>query len=196
MTNKTFKLLLVASVLLASIFYIADASSEFDNTDSTKPKPVGASTVHDVLVQICTQWGMQRNFLQLKQFLESNYPELAGHVRGETYPIPPFALYAQQLLTLIQLFLMATFLMGESIFSFLPFGVPSWYWKMKEQPAMFLIVAFLVAPTMIQSYMQSNAFEVILDGVVVFSRLETGRMPNGQDITSAFMKAGLRAVTE
>eukprot|EP00957_Ditylum_brightwellii_P098958 7538611-Ditylum_brightwellii.AAC.1 len=64
---------------------------------------------------------------------------------------------------------------------------------MKEQPAMFLIVAFLVAPTMIQSYMQSNAFEVILDGVVVFSRLETGQMPNGQDITSAFMKAGLRA---
>eukprot|EP00957_Ditylum_brightwellii_P160450 12215024-Ditylum_brightwellii.AAC.1 len=67
---------------------------------------------------------------------------------------------------------------------------------MKEQPAMFLIVAFLVLPTMFQSYMQSNAFEVVLDGVVVFSRLETGRMPNGQDIASAFMKAGLRAITE
>jgi len=174
---------------------------EFDDVPTTTTQqatPRGASAVHDVLVQICTQWGMQGTYLQLKQFLESQYPELTNHIRVETYPIPPAAQLLQQALAMFQLFVMAALLMGESIFSYIPFfggRVPDWYYSMKQNPAMVIIGLFLMAPTIIQSYIQTNAFEIILDGNLVFSRLETGRMPNGEDITTAFLKAGLKAVT-
>eukprot|EP00978_Attheya_sp_CCMP212_P031648 scaffold120507_cov35-Attheya_sp.AAC.1 len=119
---------------------------------------------------------MSRNFNQLKEFLEQHFPELAdGAIKGANYPAPAWATIASQAIMFMQ-------------------GAPSWYYSMKQNSAVVFIGIFLVIPAVIQSYITTGAFEVMLDGVVVYSKLATGRMPNGNDILKPLVQAGLRDV--
>lgn len=141
---------------------------------------------------------MARNFQEVKKFLESHYPELAGRIRGENYPIPESAVWASRLLSFFQLFCLAAAFMGDSIFSFIPFvrQPPGWYYTLKENGMAAVIAIFLVIPTLVQRIITTGAFEIILDdSIVIFSKLESGRMPNGNDLLEAMARAGLKAAT-
>merc|ERR1712157_652980 len=111
---------------------------------------------------------------------EYNFPELKGKISGQNYPIPPFAI--------------ACIFFGESIWNYVPFvrGVPSWYGDLKKNPAAVMIFVFLIGPSIIQSFVTTGAFEVELDGQVLYSKLQTGRLPTGADILTAFTAAGLK----
>mmetsp|Transcript_20932 Transcript_20932/g.46714 ORF Transcript_20932/g.46714 Transcript_20932/m.46714 type:complete len:143 (-) Transcript_20932:273-701(-) len=140
---------------------------------------------------------MARNFQEVAKFLEQHYPELRGHISGENYPIPPSAQYAAMAIQFIQLFVIAAVFMGDTIWNFVPFvsQPPDWYYAMKQNGMATVIGMFLILPTLVQRFVTTGAFEILVDGVVVYSKLEVGRMPNGSDILTAMAKAGLKAAT-
>ena len=39
--------------------------------------------------------------------------------------------------------------------------------------------------------LQTGAFEIFLDDVLIYSKLETGRMPNAKDLVEALEKHGI-----
>merc|ERR1739838_1128571 len=90
--------------------------------------------------------------------------------------------------------IMAAAFMGDSVWNYIPLssGPPGWYFALKENSMVVLIGAFLVVPTMIQGMVTSGAFEIIMDGQVVFSKLELSRFPNGKDLVQIMTAAGLR----
>ena len=136
---------------------------------------------------------MSRNYAQLHQFLEQNFPELEGNIHGSNYPPPEFAEYASQLIGMLQIFAMAAVFMGDSIWQFIPFmngQPPGWWPQVKENP-MLVVCALFMGNSIASSMTTTGAFEVLLDGVVVFSKLETGHMPSGPEIMLAFKGAGL-----
>jgi len=136
---------------------------------------------------------MQRNYLQLKKFLEQNFPQLRGKIYGGNYPPPEIAVYVSQMIGLLQLFGMTAIFMGDTIWSYVPLmnGVPpSWWSAVKENPAM-AVGALFMSNTVSNSMTTTGAFEVELDGVTVFSKLETGRFPDGMEIIEALNNAGL-----
>jgi hypothetical protein len=55
---------------------------------------------------------MKRNYVQVAQFLESQFPELRGHITGSFYPAPPVAEFAANIITLFQLVGIAWMLVG------------------------------------------------------------------------------------
>eukprot|EP00986_Skeletonema_menzelii_P002322 scaffold627_cov144-Skeletonema_menzelii.AAC.31 len=71
-------------------------------------------------------------------------------------------------------------------------GPPEFYYKMKENPALTFMIVFLVIPSYVQSFANTGAFEIFLDDKLIFSKLETGRMPNVGEIMAAMEKAGLQ----
>mmetsp|Transcript_6140 Transcript_6140/g.8937 ORF Transcript_6140/g.8937 Transcript_6140/m.8937 type:complete len:137 (-) Transcript_6140:458-868(-) len=136
---------------------------------------------------------MSRNYVQLRQFLEQNFPELEGNVHGSNYPPPEFAVYLSQLIGMLQIFAMAAVFMGDAIWQFVPFmngQPPEWWSQVKENP-MLVVCTLFMGNSIANSMTTTGAFEVLLDGVVVFSKLETGRMPSGPEILRAFKGAGL-----
>jgi len=135
--------------------------------------------------------------MELRKYLEGSYPELRGRITGENYPIPPAAAAFANFVSIAQVFLMATVFMGDAVWNYVPFfsGPPDWYFAMKENSAVVVIGAFLVVPTIAQKYVTTGAFEIILDGQVVFSKLELGRFPNGNDIMEIMTNAGMKAVS-
>jgi hypothetical protein len=132
-----------------------------------------------------------------KEFLVSHYPETFRHgadIHGETYPIPDYVTLLLGVLQMIQLACLVVALLGEGVFRWIP-GLgrtPVWYYNARENPMLWLALIFFIIPSVINSMAVSGAFEVELDGSIpIFSKLETGRMPNGNDILIALQKAGL-----
>jgi selT/selW/selH-like putative selenoprotein len=136
---------------------------------------------------------MKRNFAQVKQFLELNFPELRGKITGDNYPPPPFAELLMKILSGVQLLGMAFAVLGSNIFSMLGMQyVPSWYNTVSKNGVQIAILVYLLLPQFLAKYMISGAFEVILDGdTVVYSKLAAGRLPQFADLLNPLLEAGL-----
>jgi len=130
---------------------------------------------------------MQRNFFQLKQFLEHNYPQLQGRVSGGNYPPPQFAVYLAQIIGYIQIFAIAAVFLGDNIWDFIPFvnSPPSWYYDMKNNGMAVFIFLFALS-SIAGTLTQTGAFEIELDGEVVFSKIEMGRFPSFEELQYIF----------
>lgn len=68
---------------------------------------------------------------------------------------------------------------------------PTWYNTAKQYPMQTFIFLFFVLPTFVQSFITTGAFEIALDGAVVFSKIQTGRFPTGPELIEIFQKAGI-----
>lgn len=136
---------------------------------------------------------MSRNFRALAEFLEVRYPALRGQVHGSNYPPPPLALFAVQAAQLVQWSALTLMLMGDSVFTTLGINpTPGWYGQMKENKLNTFVGVFFMN-SMAQSMTATGAFEVTVDGVLVYSKLSTGRMPSAGDLTAGLEKIGLVA---
>lgn len=140
---------------------------------------------------------MQKNFLQLRAFLENQYPELRGNITGSNYPSPMIADVLSFLLSIVQMIGLLIVFMGESVFQYIPFynnRVPDWYYDMKQNPMGAAVMVFFVFPSIVQSFSSTGAFEVIFDDAVIFSKLETGRMPTAPEIVMSLGNLGLKMI--
>jgi thioredoxin reductase-like selenoprotein T len=134
---------------------------------------------------------MKGNFMQLKRFLESQYPELqGGKITGQTHP-PTFM---GEVIGAVTQFIwfggIAILLGGAQIFSMLGMKEPEWYDWMKANKGTVFIGLFIMN-NFGASMMTTGAFEVYLDNELIYSKLQTGRMPTGPDITAALARVGL-----
>ena len=134
---------------------------------------------------------MKKNFVQLRSYLIHRYPHMNGHVHGQNYPISaPLSLLANivgtaQTCSIIGLF------MGERIFTGL-LGmnqVPDWFMWAKNNKIQVLGGLF-VMNMIVQNMALTGAFEISCDGKLVYSKLETGRLPTMDDIFDGFERAG------
>lgn len=90
-----------------------------------------------------------------------------------------------------QMVLLALTLAGDFIFKSLNFEEhPAWFKWMKENK-MQCFGLFMLSNSVAASFLQSGAFEVELDGEVVFSKLEMGRMPQVRELQEALRVAGI-----
>mmetsp|Transcript_3040 Transcript_3040/g.4595 ORF Transcript_3040/g.4595 Transcript_3040/m.4595 type:complete len:139 (+) Transcript_3040:195-611(+) len=135
---------------------------------------------------------MQRNYLTIKQFLESEFPELRGHISGGNYPPPDYAIYLMQLISAVHMVAIAFIFMGDKLWDYVPMvnGPPEWYKACKQYPMQTFIFLFFVFPTVLQSKITTGAFEITLDGEILFSKIATGRFPDGPGLMQMFQKAG------
>jgi selT/selW/selH-like putative selenoprotein len=142
---------------------------------------------------------MARNYHEVRKFLEHNYPSLRGHIRGENYPPPPYASYLGMVVQFLQLFFLASMFLGDAIWTYVPFGTgqpPAWYHDLKANGMAVVVFVFLIVPTLVQNLTTTGAFEIVLDeDVVLYSKLQTGRMPNGNDIIEAMARVGMTMAT-
>ena len=136
---------------------------------------------------------MKRNFVQTKQFLESNFPELRGKVTGSNYPPPPLVEFLLKMLSAVQLSIMVFGLFGSSLFGMVGVRqVPSWYETLAKNGVQVAIFVYLILPQFLAKYMITGAFEVVLDDkLLVYSKIASGRMPQIMEIVAPLVEAGL-----
>jgi selT/selW/selH-like putative selenoprotein len=133
---------------------------------------------------------MQRTFLQAKKYLEQQFPNQLV-VEGGNVPIPPIIQLVLNILSLIQLFTLACAVFGDRVWMRQP---PLFYYRIKEYGIQFMVLIFWIVPQVFNKWVITGAFEVIVDGVLVFSKLEVGRMPTASDLTEPLVQMGLKQI--
>lgn len=137
---------------------------------------------------------MKANFLRLRELLMNEFPGQWSGIQGDNYPPPEWTSYVAPVVSAVQMFAMVLVLVGDDLWTYVP-GFrrpPEFYYKMKANPALTFIVVFLVIPSYVQSFANTGAFEIYVDQKLIFSKLETGRMPNVPEIVRALENAGLK----
>ncbi len=102
---------------------------------------------------------MKANFLRLREFILNEFPGQWESIDGENYPPPDWAKTASSVISAVQLFVMLLFMMGDSLWTFVPGfsrGPPQFYYTVKENPVLAMIMLFLVIPSFVQSYINSG----------------------------------------
>lgn len=138
---------------------------------------------------------MRRNFEELRTFLHTHFPALseARAIRGELYPPPPAAQALASLGSFVQIGGVAVTLGGSIIFDRLGFPEPFFVPALRRNP-MFTILGLSMVNSMLGSLATTGAFEVYIDGELVFSRLESGTFPRGGLLVSELEQRGMRSV--
>lgn len=135
---------------------------------------------------------MQRNYLQVKQFLEQEFPELQDNISGGNYPPPKFAEYMMNAISAIHLITIAFCFIGDYLWTMLGMNSPPyWYSTCKQYPMQTLVFIFLILPSFGTKFVVTGAFEITCNGEVLFSKIESGRFPDANDLISAFKDFGL-----
>ncbi|CAM9817563.1 unnamed protein product [Hapterophycus canaliculatus] len=138
---------------------------------------------------------MRRNFEELRMFLHSHFPALAEarSVQGELYPPTAAAQALANLGSYAQMGGIAIALGGELIFDRL--GVPQpFFVPVMRRNRMPTIVGLIVVNSVCSSFLATGAFEVFIDGELVFSRLESGKFPTGAIMKRELEERGMRSV--
>ena len=128
--------------------------------------------------------------------MHKNFPELEGKVTGDNYPPPPIAELLLKIMSVIQMVGLIMVFLGEK--SFLLLGMshaPSWYASVQKNGMQIAIFVYLLLPNMLSKYLVTGAFEIILDGETIFSKLDTGRLPQFADLVTPLVNAGLKQAT-
>jgi selT/selW/selH-like putative selenoprotein len=133
---------------------------------------------------------MKKNFINLRNFLEQKYPQLVGHIQGENYPLSPAVQALVSGAAFLQIFGVCFVFMGNRLFTTLGIPTPPWFGWMQENKMM-TIGGLFVVNSVVQSSAATGAFEISYNGESVFSKLETGRMPNLREILNNLNAAGL-----
>lgn len=136
---------------------------------------------------------MRRNFDELQSFLHVQFPALAAAdaVKGELYPPPWWAQQLASLGTLAQVGGLAVTLGGSFIFDTLGVPQPFFVPYMRENRVRTLFGIFVVN-SVANSFLATGAFEVSIDGELVFSRLQQQRFPTGAEVMEALQQRGLK----
>jgi len=131
--------------------------------------------------------------VQLRDYLEARYPELRGNITGGHHPAPPIADLLSNIVAILQVLGLTSVFLGDAIFRFVPFvkETPQWYHQLRENPMGAILFVFFILPSIAQSFSASGAFEIILDGVTIYSKLETGQMPTGPHVLHALKMHGI-----
>lgn len=111
-------------------------------------------------------------------------------MRGELYPPPRMAEALATFGTFLQIGGVALAFGGSTIFNALGIAEPFFLPFLKRNSTTVLVGLFF-ANSVLGSFRSTGAFEVLVDGEVVFSKLKEGRFPKIQELTDELDKRGV-----
>jgi selT/selW/selH-like putative selenoprotein len=188
-------------LLLLALLFVVKASEETDGFDDEPedisrhhikdpPSVIGLNPYKiDLFVSYCIAWQGRGSFEQLKKFLESHYPQQIV-VRGASHPptkVGEFMLQASQVAQGLGML----FALGGDQFLLARLGnqLP-WLHGLVQNKMQLLLGSFMFS-SVAQSFAKTDAFEIFCNGDKIFSKLETKRMPNLDELMRELHKRGL-----
>jgi len=118
-------------------------------------------------------------FEQFTQLVRTHYPDL--EVVGENYPPPPTKALIARILSMIKMALLVCLLFGQNPFVLLNIPTPAVYsWALQNKMYACLMI-FFFSNSIESSLISTGAFEISINDVPLWSKLETGRLPSANE---------------
>uniref|UniRef100_K7FF00 Selenoprotein T n=2 Tax=Cryptodira TaxID=8464 RepID=K7FF00_PELSI len=124
--------------------------------------------------------GYRRVFEEYMRVISQRYPDI--RIEGENYLPQPIYRHIASFLSVFKLVLIGLIIVGKDPFAFFGMQAPSiWQWGQENKVYACMMVFFL--SNMIENQcMSTGAFEITLNDVPVWSKLESGHLPSMQQL--------------
>lgn len=125
-------------------------------------------------------WGYKRVFEEYTQALYQRYPDI--RIEGENYlPVPLYRHFAS-FLSVFKLLVIGLIIIGRDPFALFGMQAPGiWEWGQGNKIYACMMV-FFVSNMIENQLMSTGAFEITLNDVPVWSKLESGHLPSMQQL--------------
>uniref|UniRef100_A0ABZ6WYY4 Selenoprotein T n=1 Tax=Bos taurus TaxID=9913 RepID=A0ABZ6WYY4_BOVIN len=171
--------LLLLLLVAASAVVRSDASANLGGVPGKRLK-MQYATGPLLKFQICVSCGYRRVFEEYMRVISQRYPDI--RIEGENYLPQPIYRHIASFLSVFKLVLIGLIIVGKDPFAFFGMQAPSiWQWGQENKVYACMMVFFL--SNMIENQcMSTGAFEITLNDVPVWSKLESGHLPSMQQL--------------
>lgn len=119
-------------------------------------------------------------FQEYSQAIRQLYPDI--RIEGDNYPPTPFNSCVGNLISYLKLFSILLIVSGQNVFVLLGLTTPrAWTWS-QDNKVFSCLMAFFLCNMLETHFLSTGAFEVTLNNVPVWSKLQSGYVPNIQEI--------------
>jgi selT/selW/selH-like putative selenoprotein len=118
-------------------------------------------------------------FEQFAQLVRTHYPQF--EVAGENYPPPPTKALIARILSMFKMALLVCLLFGQNPFVLLNIPTPTIFTWALENKMYACLAIFFLSNSIETSLISTGAFEISINDVPLWSKLQTGRLPSANE---------------
>uniref|UniRef100_A0A667ZGG3 Selenoprotein T n=1 Tax=Myripristis murdjan TaxID=586833 RepID=A0A667ZGG3_9TELE len=119
-------------------------------------------------------------FQEYARSISQLYPDL--RIEGENYPPSPLSRYLGNFFSYLKLLAVMLIVSGQNPFPLLGVATPhAWTWS-QENKIFSCLMAFFLSNMLETHFLSTGAFEVTLNDVPLWSKLQSGYVPNIQEL--------------
>ncbi|XP_053959746.1 thioredoxin reductase-like selenoprotein T homolog CG3887 [Anastrepha ludens] len=175
--NLTFALcLFIGFILVGNINFGVDAAEK--EIPATKfGQNVGGPTMTFLYCYSC---GYRKAFEDYVNILTERYPQMTVH--GANYDPPGFNMYISRIVFAAKILFIVVIVSSFDIFGTIGQQTPAWWRHLLDNKLYACMMVFFVGNMLEGQLVASGAFEITLNDVPVWSKLQTGRIPAPQEL--------------
>lgn len=128
----------------------------------------------------CYSCGYKKAFEDYVNILHEKYPQISIH--GANYDPPGFNLYLSKVVFFLKIALIVVIVSAYDIFGAFGQQTPGWWKHLIDNKLYACMMIFFVGNMLEAQMVSSGAFEISLNDVPVWSKLQTGRIPAPQEL--------------
>uniref|UniRef100_A0A3B5M7K8 Selenoprotein T n=1 Tax=Xiphophorus couchianus TaxID=32473 RepID=A0A3B5M7K8_9TELE len=175
---------LLAALLLFTALTLRDVyvgrsdhrTRAFAETEPESGKPPKAALYSGPVLQ----FRYSKVFQEYSQAISQVYPDI--RIQGENYPPTPLNRLVGNLVSYLKLLSILLIISGQNPFPLLGTDTPAvWTWTQNNK-IFSCLMAFFISNMMETHFLSTGAFEVTLNDVPVWSKLQSGYVPNIQEM--------------
>ena len=118
-------------------------------------------------------------FEQFAQLARTHFPQI--EVVGDNYPPPPTKALIARCLSMFKMALLICLLLGQNPFLLLNIPTPAIYRWALENKMYACLAIFFLSNSIETSLISTGAFEISINDVPLWSKLQTGRLPSANE---------------
>ncbi|XP_034251787.1 thioredoxin reductase-like selenoprotein T homolog CG3887 [Thrips palmi] len=176
-----FLFMICLGLSIRDIGLFADSSSEKEIPTISK---VGFKNVGPTLKFLyCYSCGYRKVFDDYVTIIQQKYPQISVH--GSNYDPPGVSLQFARFLSIAKMVIIFAIMTGSNPFQFLGHGnaaPPNWWVWCVENKLYSCLMCFFLTNAIEGQMMSTGAFEITLDDMPVWSKIETGRIPQPPEL--------------
>ncbi|KAH8374265.1 selT-like protein [Drosophila serrata] len=161
--------LLVLCLCATYALVVADVEKEIPATK------FGQSSAPTMTFLYCYSCGYRKAFEDYVNILGEKYPQIQVH--GGNYDPPGFNYYLSKIIFALKIIIIVSVVSAVSPFTFLGLNTPSWWGHLQANKIYACMMIFFLGNMLEGQLISSGAFEITLNDVPVWSKLQTGRFP-------------------
>ncbi|XP_065203265.1 thioredoxin reductase-like selenoprotein T homolog CG3887 [Planococcus citri] len=138
------------------------------------------TNVPTITIQYCHSCGYQKAFQEYAQILKEKYPNIDVH--GEYYESNGLYTLLARFLNFSRMVLIILIILQKNVFLMLGWQTPNWWMWCLNNKIYACLTIFFFSNMFENMLISSGAFEISMDGVPLWSKIDSGRVPQPKEL--------------